>query len=226
MDSNNRTNGTNYTLNSFLEGQGKTLEEFRTHFSTVIGSFVDSFTEENPAIKSLFNEEINKFLGIISFTESPDNIPMWAYYADVYKGFVLTFNTEHQFFNNSLLVDKDFGSLHKIVYSPEKTVLDSLKNFQSNPFFEKHIRWVNEEEWRMILPLSLAQSKKFPDIYLISIPPEIITGIIFGFRCNPQLIDYVRELKTKNNIWQHLELSIAIPKLDKYKMDVINIESV
>jgi len=184
----NQNNGTKISLENLLALQNKNYEDFKSYFINEINNFNNLFTTENIEIKNLLKDEINKFLGVISFTESPNNIPMWAYYADVYKGFVIIFNSEHKFFNSGLVVDKDFGYLQKVNYCPEKTVLDSLKKLKGNPFFEKHIRWINEEEWRMILPLSFANTTKFPDIFLIDIPPEIIGGIIFGFRSDPKLV--------------------------------------
>lgn len=221
----NKQNNLDISLEKLLEVQGKDFDQFKKLFLYEMENVTTLFTTENMATKKLLNDEINKFLGVISFTESPDNIPMWAYYANVHTGFVIVFNAEHKFFNNGLLVDKDFGKLQKIIYSPDKTILDSLKEFKSNPFFEKHIRWRNEEEWRMILPLTLSNTIKFPDIHLINIPPELIVGIIFGFRTNPELVDYVHKLKSQKEIWKHLQLYKAIPLFDEYKMDVISFEN-
>lgn len=221
----NARNNLDSSLEKLLELQGKDFNHFKNFFLNEMENVTTLFTTENMVTKKLLNEEINKFLGVISFTESPNNIPMWAYYADVHRGFVIIFNAEHKFFNSGLIVDKDFGKLQKIIYSPDKTVLHSLKEFKSNPFFEKHIRWQNEEEWRIILPLSLASSIKFPDIHLINIPPELIIGIIFGFRSNPELVDYVYKLKSQKDIWNHLQLYKTIPLLDEYKMKIINFEN-
>jgi len=36
-------------------------------------------------------EIIRGFYGVLSFTKSPDNIPMWAHYSSVHTGFVISF---------------------------------------------------------------------------------------------------------------------------------------
>lgn len=222
----NQNKGTNITLSMVLASKGKNIEDFKDVFFDRIEEFTELLTNENIITKQILNNELNNFMGVLSFTETPDNIPMWAYYADVHRGFVISFNAEHSFFNNGFIDDKDFGLLQKVNYQNEKTVLNSMKELKGNPFFEKHKSWENEKEWRLLLPLSSADITKYPDIYLVSIPSEIINSVIFGYRCNTELIEYVSKMKINNPVWKNLKLYKALPVFDEYKMKIEEIVSV
>jgi len=208
----------NVNINDELNKQGIKEGDFENFFKAF-------FTDENQYLQNSLNDEINKNFGVLSFTESYDNVPMWAHYAKLYHGFVLIFDSTHKFFNKGLIDDPQMGYLNQVNYVPEKKSWDSFEELYHNLkeiFFEKNDSWQNEKEWRMILPLEMANEKRYPDIYLIDIPPELITGIIFGFNCNSKLIDYVKELKSEE--LNHLELFNAIQNLDDYKMDIIKLD--
>jgi hypothetical protein len=202
----------NIDLNSELKKQGMKkgdLEKF-------------IFTGEHKELSNGLNDEFNKMIGVLSFTELYDNVPMWAHYAGLYSGFVLIFDSTHKFFNKGLIDDKQMGYLEQVKYVKEKKGFDSVEEiYQNIPriFYEKQNGWENEKEWRMILPLEMADEKKYQDIYLIDIPSDLILGIIFGFNCSNNLIEYVKELK-KNN-FNKLELYKAMPNLEKYRMDIV-----
>lgn len=215
-------------ISKFLDDSTQIFRANLTGLDTikVENEFRNYFTMENKEAINSLNQELSKKLGVLSFTKSPDNVPMWAHYADSYRGFVIIFNSNHSFFNKGLVKDdKDMGYLDKVIYVEEKKNFESLKDVFDNPkkvFFEKQKSWENENELRMILPLDLATTTKYPDIYLIEIPPELIIGVIFGFDCNPNLIEYVKELKKDK--FKDLKLYRAVPNLEKYKMDIVELD--
>lgn len=96
---------------------------YRGDFDTVFKVFIKSPT---PYINALYwdlktrfdgickdfndGEAINllgKSIGILSLTEKPNNLLMWAHYADAHKGFVIKFDKKHSFFNSAQKVIYD-----------------------------------------------------------------------------------------------------------------------
>ncbi len=212
-----------YSFEKMVEYQGKDIEEFKRELINGFDNITRLFTTENNFVKYYLNDELNKLMGVLSLTETPDNVPMWAHYAKVHQGFVLVFNARHIFFNGGFLADKDFGAIKKVTYPEEKIVLDSIKDLNSDQIFQKHKSWEYENEWRMILPLDKKIELKYPDIFLFEIPPDIITGIIFGYRCDEKLKSYVLNLRENKSDLQHLELFEAFPNFDNYKMNIIKV---
>ena len=208
---------TNFNMNDELKKRGVKEGDLDNLFKLF-------FTEEHSELKNGLKDGINKSFGVLSFTESYDNVPMWAHYTNLYQGFVLILNSNHKFFNRGLIDDTQMGYLEQVKYVEKKKGWDSLEELHHNLkeiFFEKQDGWKNEKEWRMILPLEIANEKRYPDIFLIDIPSDLIIGVIFGFNCSNNLIEYVKELKEEE--LEHLELYKAIPNLDEYKMDIIKL---
>jgi hypothetical protein len=75
----------------------------------------------------------------------------------------------------------------------------------------------------MIVPLEKKVEVKDPDIYLFEIPSDVILGVIFGYRCEDRLKEYVFNLKLNKYDMTHLSIYEAIPNLNRYIMDIKNI---
>lgn len=121
-------------------------------------------------------------IGIVCLTEKPDNLLMWAHYAQNHEGFVVGFDTEHPFFSKS---SSGLG-LRKVKYSEKRPSLpkrmveeEMLEQPPINPFgfvsifgfssnnkfgyeyadgddfrFVKSRDWGYEEEWRLVRNIS------------------------------------------------------------------------
>lgn len=134
-----------------------------------------------------FHKQMDKALGALCLTETPDSPLMWAHYAQDHTGFVIELDGHNDFFH-------DIGStkqVRRVIYI-EKRPSGTLSDL--NPidlFFTKSIHWIHEKEWRMLERLSNAVeiiSKNDQSIYLFNIPPDAIKSIIFGCRCNTSFI--------------------------------------
>lgn len=97
---------------------------------------------------SLFKEH-----GIISFTETKENILMWSHYSENHTGIVIEFDIKHPFFNKKFKEkDKKYeGTPQKVFYRKERL---KTSNYLLEPFFHKSLEWMYEQEYRMLLPLS------------------------------------------------------------------------
>jgi len=84
---------------------------------------------------------------IACFSEVPDSILMWSYYADCHRGFCLEFDI-------SLLEDNELNrtiikSFSKVHYSPVRPVADLSFDASTNYIFSKADVWSHEQEWRI-----------------------------------------------------------------------------
>lgn len=129
-------------------------------------------------------------VGVLSLSEDPKNILMWAHYADDHKGVCIEFKRDV----SNILGQSD--STKKVVYTssyPKIKIMDFKK--KRPKVFERILRtkskdWCYEKEWRVIIENG---NETHP------IPGEI-TSIIFGVRAPQRNIDIVKKLTKGSNI--------------------------
>ena len=118
--------------------------------------------------------------GIFSLTKRPDNLALWAKYADDHKGYCLEFSDL-----------SGFSYVYEVTYSDKAPLSLSLETDPSQAAFlwTKSAEWSNEEEARIL--------SNPPGIQVL--PGRALRGIILGERCsqmNEQTVtDWVRECK-------------------------------
>ena len=115
------------------------------------------FSEELIDFNSEFLEKAFKKIGIVSFSETNDNLLMWSHYADNHRGIVVTFDTSHDFFKKDGSKSRELGRVH---YRKDrmKALPQRLKNGfhmadSTRIYFEKSDEWIYEKEHRLISDL-------------------------------------------------------------------------
>lgn len=101
--------------------------------------------------------------GIISLTETKDNLLMWSHYTDKHKGMVLEFDISNDFFHSTYARENNsyLGKIQRVLYRKER--LTSVNNnLMIEPYFHKSDEWAYENEHRLLLSLGSA------DIFMIS----------------------------------------------------------
>lgn len=97
--------------------------------------------------------------GVMSFTETRDNLLMWSHYADEHKGVVVEFDPNHEFFTLTYLneCNSHEGRLCRVLYRKER--LAKVENYLMDMFVHKSDEWSYEKEHRMVLTLAKANKK-------------------------------------------------------------------
>ena len=134
----------------------------RDHALELMGEleYSDSPSEEElhnqQWIEKSLNGAYNK-TGIVSFSETKDNLLMWSHYADQHKGIVLCFDTSHPFFAKDPSRDKQLARVH---YRKDrmKALPQSLRHGlymadSTRIYFEKSDEWIYEKEYRLTCDL-------------------------------------------------------------------------
>lgn len=97
--------------------------------------------------------------GIVSLTETKDNLLMWSHYADEHRGLAVEFDITHEFFNTQYATDSNShtGKVQRVLYRKER--LSDVGDFFMEPYFHKSDEWAYEKEHRLLLPLLQAESR-------------------------------------------------------------------
>lgn len=135
---------------------------------------------QNP---SLFTEQF----GVLSLTDKPDNLLMWAHYAASHRGFVIELESKHPFF--SFPANPTHSALRKVDYVERRNV-STLISEGDNPyraFFLKSNYWSYESEWRLVRALQDADRKLEGNIYLFELPEMCVSRVILGLNIKAEL---------------------------------------
>jgi hypothetical protein len=179
----------------------------------------DSFVIDNNEVGRRY---YNDNYGILSLTETPDNLLMWAHYGDSHKGVVLGFDVSHPFFQGAEIVS-GLSRLSKVEYNQKRPVLSLITRDQPKVFLRKSTEWSYEKEWRLIRPLSEAVEHKLREnlapICIFDLPHDVIKVVITGSqmitREHQEICNYVREnIKITNIKIHHTILSRELYKVE------------
>jgi len=185
-----------FAIQLFLNNpQSRTeLNEGINWIKTIIHNLM---TGNNPDLMKKTIEKVkydaNQKYGILCLSETWKNLTMWAHYTQSYKGFVISFNTEHDYFLNSGISNPLLKTIQKMRYSDQREEMqlfslnaineDKMDEIVFPVFFKKSNYWKYEKEWRYLKELknhNVVINKNNEDVYLFSFPPQCIKEIILG----------------------------------------------
>lgn len=168
--------------------------------------------------------------GILSLSETPDNLLMWAHYAEGHTGFVLVLDSSYDFFkgNNTLL---GFAKPEPVEYRSERPRMKIEETSEGSAmqeiFFVKGLDWKYEKEWRYLKALADADKRlrDVSDVNLFRLPPECIRGVILGCNSTEELQNKILELQRDDPEFGHLKIQQAHVSQTYYRLDVTEIET-
>ncbi|MCX5909140.1 MAG: DUF2971 domain-containing protein [Deltaproteobacteria bacterium] len=173
------------------------LKETMVHFQPFIKDLlIESASMKKQPFREAILENIlraiNNTIGIFCLTENPNNLLMWAHYADSYKGLCIEFDEKNKFFDQRNKDNEFRNHLRKVTYSqnrPEVILFNAgaknidLDSWMKQIFWTKCQDWEYEKEWRIIKTLDECKTIKEINgekIYLFPLPIDAIKGIILG----------------------------------------------
>ncbi|MBL7130847.1 MAG: DUF2971 domain-containing protein [Candidatus Omnitrophica bacterium] len=164
------------------------LKSASIDFTNNDGNIVYAERELQNRLEKMINE-----YRIFCMSDVPDNILMWAYYADSHKGICLKF---------CLQEDRDiFKNTFKVRYEKRYPIFNHVKDNRDklirNSFFIKSFNWHHEGEWRAIY-------KNNEGVHPYK--EGFLNGIIFGANINSdkksEILSWVNGLNTKPKKYQ------------------------
>lgn len=168
---------------------------------------------------------MSKQIGILCLCANHRNILMWSHYAQNHEGFVVGFESEHDFFGHRNNEPEEIGELRRIKYGTKRPSIhvDAINDIDAltpDFLFSKSQDWNYEQEWRIIRFLNCADKIREKDIYLFKVPPTAIRQIIFGSKASDSLKETLLDA-AKNQELAHIEFLKAAISRDKFEMDIV-----
>jgi hypothetical protein len=138
-----------------------------------------------PLVRRLITRELDRLVGVLSLSEVPDNLLMWAHYTASHAGFVLGFDPQDPYFDRRRAPTDEFRHLRRVAYRDNRPQALMVDLEGTDLFLTKSIHWSYEREWRVLEPLVGAKKviarKPFP-IYLCEYPVTALREITLGAR--------------------------------------------
>ena len=156
--------------------------------------------------RQLFVEQISTRFGFVSFAADPYNPLMWSHYTVDGSGFVIGYDADvisGLVGMRGWLRQVDYRDKLPFILGPS-VVISPASNL---PIFlsMKSSRWSHENEWRLIVELSLTVGTAERDrwglpVNLLRIPNEAVRSVHYTERTLPELVGKIRDrLRDANN---------------------------
>jgi hypothetical protein len=206
-----------YGIASAFFRQVVSIPAAKASISASLVEYLRALNSTAPQLREQLHQMLNKHVGILSLSEVPDDIIMWAHYADNHRGMVLGFDERHEFFNRRRSGSDEFLHLRRVVYgnSPPAALMSTV---DSDTFLiSKSGRWAYEREWRMLAPLNDATrcvSVGNDFVYLFELPAQALLSVTIGARATGDFEAIVRNLCGASLPLAHVQVKRAVLDLD------------
>jgi len=185
---------------------------------------VEQRHERNP--HAIFDVTDQNF-GILSLTEVPADVRMWAHYADSGRGLLIEFDPEHPWFHAKREERDSFYHLRQVNYVSSRPVKYLLEITESEFLYTKWSVWQDEKEWRIIRNFNDgAKIGDRPDPYgnsiiLFSIPPTSITSVVLGFSASNEFEKRISAILSGNANLGHVSLKRAVQSRETGQVEIV-----
>lgn len=118
-------------------------------------------------------------LGILSLCDAPDNMLLWAHYADEHRGAALEIDVGE--LTLSEVGSDNVQCLAEVIYSDKRVDYIAERMPLWMTLVYKSGAWAYEREWRLLKSLSTLR-KKTGDVFVLELPAKAIRSVVFGAR--------------------------------------------
>lgn len=157
--------------------------------------------ERHQKVKEIMLAMMGAGVGVLSLTEKPDNLLMWAHYAAEHTGYVIGFDTTQKYWNNfgDERGNSHVGVLRKVDYSEHRPAPAHLAAVSLvEMYFTKSHEWEYEQEWRVFR--NVQEADHFIElegdlpICLFNVPKDSVRQVIIGCRAPEEFQDSIIEI--------------------------------
>lgn len=118
------------------------------------------------SLQSLHTKRVAEEVGMLCMSTIPDNILLWAHYADAHQGVCLIFDATTSFFARAQKVQ------YPLLRPKINPLRDSDDSMMTSALLTKSFHWAHEEEWR------LTHYRNGPGVY--TYPTGALLGVVLG----------------------------------------------
>lgn len=186
---------------------------------------IGSFTKP---MANLLQKKFDELIGALCLTETPDNLLMWAHYANSHTGFVVEFDTTHPYFDERKSNEDELRHLRQVNYRDTRPsgALADMNGYEL--FTVKSTHWSYEREWRILRPLPDADrvisAEPYP-VHLFRIPFGAISAVILGARCSAETASTLSRSLREQPELANVKLLQAIPDESQFLLRVESVET-
>lgn len=162
----------------------------------------------DPQSAEMILEKFGRESLCFSLSERADSTPMWAHYADNHQGFVVAFDTDHEWFKQRK--DGKKNRLQKVTYF-DGMVEEPLENVYA-AFMSKTTDWAYEREWRLYAKIDQVDATYGTDldpVHVVNFPADAVQRIIVGSKATQETIQSIKSVLKKK--YPHARLTKATP---------------
>lgn len=193
------------------------LEDIERDKAKWLAFFLKRFSEPVNFCPDTFAEIAAKHVGIICFSQTPDNILMWSHYADSHRGMVIEFD-ETTFGKNLTAVEYEND---RAIYSPVFDVggFEHLVRVTKR----KSEQWSYEKEVRLIVPWNLTKERCLATgdvIRTLSMPPSSVLRVMVGCMAGQQTVSDVKEILSADR-FKHVKLLRMKRNLKEFQLHAV-----
>lgn len=184
------------------------------------------FSELAPFVKATIHRKLDESVGVLSLSEVPDSLLMWSHYAVSHTGFVLGFDPQHPYFNESKGPEDELRHLRRVVYRETRpggamTALDGI-----DIFLVKSGHWAYEREWRVLRPLMDAKETvpvaSFP-IHLFEFPANALKEMIIGARASEKTKRDLLATISADSALRHIRIRQSVPHDEHFMLRFVDV---
>jgi len=155
---------------------------------------------------------------ILSLSEVPNSLLMWAHYAAAHTGFVIGFSSPDEI----LAIDSPHRHIAKVNYAVERPGEVTFEEITNDELLlTKSIEWKYEQEWRILDSLYSADGdapKSAPDSWPFKFRRESITQVIVGCRASDGFVKEIEHVLDSNEAYKQVQQGRYFRDLRDYKL--------
>jgi Protein of unknown function (DUF2971) len=188
------------------------VQEVNKHKHLAIPPLTHFLEQRMPEFRETI-KNTDQYFGVLSLTETPDNLLMWSHYSGQHTGMVIDFDESHSIFDERKSPKDFIRHLQQVIYSDTRPILDTFEDFSyADYMLTKSTEWSYEKEWRIAKTVTNAK-RTIPaspfDICLFDMPSSAIKRVILGARVSAEDVDRVKNILQKTPHLRHIRLQQA-----------------
>jgi hypothetical protein len=162
-------------------------------------------------------------IGILSLSETENDLLMWAHYTNSHAGMLIEFNLKHPPFHPPQGASKvDFGILVQVSYSKQRPRHRIGDIPDPSDFCIKSEDWRYEQEWRVFRELKESDNKVIngsETVHLFNLPPESVKRVVMGYRMEWKKRKELKDIVCANPALRDVQIEEAKPDLDAFRLN-------
>lgn len=183
---------------------------------------VSEFFPMTTAFAKAIPNNLDGAIGALCLCENRDSLLMWAHYASSHTGFLVEYATDHAFMNSQRSSADEFYHLRKVEYRDNRPSTDLMDMGSEELWFVKSRHWEYECEWRILKPLSDADSiieVNGSPIHLFRHSPDLVRSVTMGARSSNADIEAMRSTLRSDPGFSHVRLCKAKAHESRFQLE-------